>query len=160
MADEKFNEKGTRNIQHKPCHLHFGILQSVSGREYDNKRSNAVRAQNCGSPLFTSEPLQARILRRSDSRRLIKIAGFKKRVRAEGLACRSLACASGRGGRGGGGAQEGRLAKALVDSKLADSASMGFQLLYDPGLVSVSASLNQDQSLDKARDASTRRSTT
>jgi zinc protease len=61
----------------------------------------------------------------------------------------------GRGGRGGGGGgpQEGRLAKALVDTKLADSASMGFQLLYDPGLVSVSASLNQDQSLDKARDA-------
>jgi zinc protease len=58
----------------------------------------------------------------------------------------------GRGGRGGGG-QEGRLAKALVDTKIAESASMGFQLLYDPGLVSVSASLNQDQSLDKARDA-------
>ena len=58
----------------------------------------------------------------------------------------------GRGGRGGGGGQEGRLAKALVDSKLADSASMGFQLQYDPGLVMVSASLNQDQSLDKARD--------
>jgi zinc protease len=58
----------------------------------------------------------------------------------------------GRGGRGGGG-QEGRLAKALVDTKLAESASMGFQQLYDPGLVTVSASLNQDQSLDKARDA-------
>jgi zinc protease len=61
----------------------------------------------------------------------------------------------GRGGRGGGGGggQEGRLAKALVDSKLAESASMGFQLQYDPGLVMVSANLNQDQSLDKARDA-------
>jgi zinc protease len=59
----------------------------------------------------------------------------------------------GRGGRGGGGGQEGRLAKALVDSKIAESASMGFQLLYDPGLVTVSAGLNQDQSLDKARDA-------
>src|SRR3954470_23320898 len=60
----------------------------------------------------------------------------------------------GRGGRGGGGgAPEGRLARTLVDTKLAESASMGFQLLYDPGLVSVSASLNQDQSLDKARDA-------
>ena len=35
----------------------------------------------------------------------------------------------GRGGRGGGGgAQEGRLAKALVDTKLAESANMGFQL--------------------------------
>src|SRR6478672_3003563 len=59
----------------------------------------------------------------------------------------------GRGGGGGGGGQEGRLAKALVETKLAESASMGFQLQYDPGLVSVSASLNQDQNLDKARDA-------
>jgi zinc protease len=60
----------------------------------------------------------------------------------------------GRGGRGGGGgAQEGRLAKALVDTKLAQSASMGFQLLHDPGLVQVTATLAQDQSLDAARDA-------
>ncbi len=59
----------------------------------------------------------------------------------------------GRGGRGGGGGQEGRLAKALVDTKLAESASMGFQLQHDPGLVIVSATLNQDQSLDAARDA-------
>jgi len=61
----------------------------------------------------------------------------------------------GRGGRGGGGggAQEGRLAKALVDTKLAESANMGFQQQHDPGLVMVSASLNQDQSLDAARDA-------
>ena len=58
----------------------------------------------------------------------------------------------GRGGRGGGG-QEGRLAKALVDTKLAESASMGFQLQHDPGLVMVSAALNQDQSLDGVRDA-------
>jgi len=59
----------------------------------------------------------------------------------------------GRGGRGGGGSQEGRLAKALVDTKLANSASMNFQLQHDPGLVIVSASLNQDQSLDTVRDA-------
>jgi zinc protease len=59
----------------------------------------------------------------------------------------------GRGGRGGGGAQEGRLAKALVDTRLAESASRGFQLQHDPGLILVSASLNQDQSLDAARDA-------
>ena len=60
----------------------------------------------------------------------------------------------GRGGRGGGGgAQEGRLAKALVDTKLAQSASMGFQLLHDPGLVQVTATLSQDQQLDAARDA-------
>src|SRR6478672_8195282 len=60
----------------------------------------------------------------------------------------------GRGGRGGGGgAQEGRLAKALVDTKLAESVNMGFQLQHDPGLVILSASLNQDQSLDTVRDA-------
>jgi zinc protease len=60
----------------------------------------------------------------------------------------------GRGGRGGGGGGgEGRLAKALVDTKLAQSASLGFQLQHDPGLVMVSATLNQDQSLDAARDA-------
>src|SRR6185503_17152304 len=58
----------------------------------------------------------------------------------------------GRGGRGGG-SQGGRLAKALVDTKLAQSASMNFQLQHDPGLVIVSASLNQDQSLDAVRDA-------
>jgi zinc protease len=58
----------------------------------------------------------------------------------------------GRGGRGGGGA-EGRLAKALVDTKLAVSANMGFQQLHDPGLIQISATLNKDQSLDAARDA-------
>lgn len=59
----------------------------------------------------------------------------------------------GGGGRGGGGAAEGRLAKALVDTKLAQSASMGSQQLHDPGLVQVSATLTKDQSLDAARDA-------
>jgi zinc protease len=61
----------------------------------------------------------------------------------------------GRGGRGGGGggAAEGRLAKALVAPKLAQSASMGFQQRHDPGLIEIAATLNQDQSLDAARDA-------
>src|SRR6185369_16386699 len=55
----------------------------------------------------------------------------------------------GRGGRGGGGGgQEGRLGKALVEPKLAQSATMGFQVRHDPGLVEVSATLTQDQSLD------------
>jgi zinc protease len=70
--------------------------------------------------------------------------------------------AGGRGGRGGGGRggggrggapSEGRLAKALVDTKLAETANMGFRQLHDPGLVQVSATLNKDQSLDAARDA-------
>ncbi len=59
----------------------------------------------------------------------------------------------GRGGRGGGGRPDGRLAKALVDTKLAQSANMAFRPLHDPGLVEVSATLTKDQSLDAARDA-------
>jgi zinc protease len=59
----------------------------------------------------------------------------------------------GRGGRGGGGGGEGRLTKAVVDTKLAESASMGAQLQHDPGLVVLSANLNKDQSLDAARKA-------
>jgi zinc protease len=61
----------------------------------------------------------------------------------------------GGGGRGGGGgaAPEGRLGRALVETKLAESAAMNFQLRHDPGLVEVSATLTQDQSLDAARDA-------
>ena len=39
----------------------------------------------------------------------------------------------GRGGRGGGGAASGRLNKALVDNKKAESASMRVEQLHDPG---------------------------
>jgi zinc protease len=60
---------------------------------------------------------------------------------------------AGRGGRGGGSRPDGRLAKALIDTKLAQSANMGFRPLHDPGLVEVSATLTRDQSLDAARDA-------
>ena len=60
----------------------------------------------------------------------------------------------GRGGRGGGGGDaEGRLGKALVDSKIALSANMGARALHDPGLVTLSANLNNDQSLDAAKKA-------
>ena len=58
----------------------------------------------------------------------------------------------GRGGRGGGGG-EGRLQKALVDTKIADSAGMSFRSLHDPGLVMLNANLNKDQSPDEARKA-------
>jgi zinc protease len=58
----------------------------------------------------------------------------------------------GRGGRGGA-AAEGRLTKALVDNKLADSAGMRFEQLHDPGLVEFNATLNKDQSLDAAKKA-------
>ncbi len=57
----------------------------------------------------------------------------------------------GRGGRGGGG-NDGRLTKALVDTKLANSASMSFRGRHDPGLITLSASLSNDQSLDQVRD--------
>ena len=60
----------------------------------------------------------------------------------------------GRGGRGGGGGPAtGRLSKALVDNKLANSASMRAEQLHDPGLVEVTASLNKDQSIEAARRA-------
>jgi zinc protease len=58
--------------------------------------------------------------------------------------------AGGRGPRGGGGGQ-GRLTKAIVDTQKADSASMGVAQLYDPGLITLSASLNKDQNLDEVR---------
>src|ERR1035437_7865665 len=55
----------------------------------------------------------------------------------------------GRGGRGGGG--QGRLYKALVETKKAESAGMSAALLHDPGLIYLTAALNKDQSLDEAR---------
>ncbi len=60
----------------------------------------------------------------------------------------------GRGGRGGGGGGgDGRLSKALVDSKIAESASMQASALHDPGLAFLTANLNKDQSLDAAKKA-------
>jgi zinc protease len=60
----------------------------------------------------------------------------------------------GRGGRGGGGGGgDGRLSKALVDTKIAESASMQSEQLHDPGLVFLTANLNKDQSLDAAKKA-------
>ena len=57
----------------------------------------------------------------------------------------------GFGGRGGGGGTDGRLYKALVETKKAQSASMSFQQLHDPGFILVSASLSPDQSIDEVR---------
>jgi zinc protease len=57
----------------------------------------------------------------------------------------------GRGGRGGGGGGQGRLYKALVETKKAESASMSVAQLHDPGLIVLTAALNKDQSLDEAR---------
>src|SRR5262249_9022800 len=56
----------------------------------------------------------------------------------------------GRGNRGGGGRSDGRLDKALIETKLAESANMNFRQLHDPALVQFSATLNKDQSLDAA----------
>ena len=55
----------------------------------------------------------------------------------------------GGGGRGGGG--QGRLSKALVDTKKANSARMSFGLEHDPGLIGLSASMNKDQSQDEVK---------
>src|SRR5712675_2174634 len=48
----------------------------------------------------------------------------------------------GRGGRGGG-RPDGRLAKALVDPQLAQSANMQFGSMHDPGLIEVTATLTK-----------------
>jgi zinc protease len=56
---------------------------------------------------------------------------------------------SGGGGRGGG--AQGRLSKALVDSKKANSVNMSFALLHDPGLIEISANLSKDQNQDEVR---------
>jgi zinc protease len=56
----------------------------------------------------------------------------------------------GGGGRGGGGGQ-GRLSKALVDTKKANSVTMSFGLEHDPGLIEVSANLAVEQSQDEVR---------
>ncbi len=45
----------------------------------------------------------------------------------------------------------GRLYKALVESKKALSVNMGIMELHDPGLVTVSVALNDDQSVDEAK---------
>ena len=52
---------------------------------------------------------------------------------------------------GAGAPGQGRLSKALVENKKALSASMSFQALHDPGVVTISAGLNKDQSLDDVR---------
>src|SRR4029079_391401 len=57
----------------------------------------------------------------------------------------------GRGGRGGGGGGQGRLNKALVETRKADSAGMSGTQLHDPGLIMLNAGLNKDQSLEEAR---------
>jgi zinc protease len=57
----------------------------------------------------------------------------------------------GRGGGGRGGGGEGRLSKALVDAKKANSVTMSFGLEHDPGLIEVSANLPKEQSQDEVR---------
>jgi len=48
---------------------------------------------------------------------------------------------------------EGRLTKAIVDSKLATSASMFAQRMHDPGVIEFVAVLTPDQSLDEVKKA-------
>src|SRR5215471_11804044 len=64
---------------------------------------------------------------------------------AEALQVLSAIMSGGGGGRGGGAIAQGRLYKALVDSKKANSVNMSFGLQHDPGLIEVSAILSKDQ---------------
>jgi zinc protease len=70
---------------------------------------------------------------------------------SEPLQVLSAIMSGGGGGRGGGAVAQGRLYKALVDSKKANSVNMSFGLQHDPGLIEVSASLSKDQSQDEVR---------
>jgi zinc protease len=45
----------------------------------------------------------------------------------------------------------GRLDKALVETKKALNVSMGLEEMHDPGLITINASLNDDQSLDDVK---------
>ncbi len=58
--------------------------------------------------------------------------------------------AGGGGGRGGG-SGTGRLDKALVDTKKALTVSMSVEELHDPGIVALSATLSDEQSLDEVK---------
>ena len=70
----------------------------------------------------------------------------------DSAALQVLAGIMGGGGGGRGGATpQGRLSKALVDSKKANSVNMSFALQHDPGLIEISASLSKDQSQDEVR---------
>ena len=57
----------------------------------------------------------------------------------------------GGGGRGGGGGGQGRLSKALVDNKKAVSAGFNFRAQHDPGMISVTATLNDEQSREDVK---------
>src|SRR5262249_4270287 len=57
----------------------------------------------------------------------------------------------GGGGRGGAATAQGRLSKALVDTKKANTVNMSFGLQHDPGLIEIGANLSKDQSQDEVR---------
>lgn len=105
---------------------------------------------------YTTEPVQDGEryveLRRVGSNQEVIIAYHAPAAaHPDAAALRVLSGVMGGGGFRGGGAGLGRLQKALVENKKALSASMSFQALHDPGVVTVSAGLNMEQSLDDVR---------
>ncbi|HUK18633.1 MAG TPA: insulinase family protein [Bryobacteraceae bacterium] len=144
---------------------------TLTGR-LDESKTLAMVAETMGriarpaqpvEPTYTVEPAQdgerfVELRRVGEGQEVIVAYHAVSAGHADSAALQVLAgimSGGGRGGRGGfgggGGGEEGRLTKALVDNKKAESASMGFRPLHDPGLVTLSASLNRDQSPDEVR---------
>ncbi len=107
---------------------------------------------------YTVEPVQdgeryVELRRVGKNQELIVAYHAPAAAHPDAAALRVLAGIMGGGGFrfSAGGPGLGRLSKALVENKKALSASMSFQALHDPGVVTVEAGLNMEQSLDDVR---------
>ncbi|MBZ5524035.1 MAG: insulinase family protein [Acidobacteriia bacterium] len=140
---------------------------TVSG-QIDPAKTLAMVAETCGKiprperkldATYTVEPVQdgeryVELRRVGNGREVMMAFHAPAAAHPDSTALSVLAGvmgAGGFGGGGGGGAPEGRLGKALVETKKALSASMSFRQLHDPGFILVSASLSDDQSSDEVR---------
>jgi zinc protease len=116
------------------------------------------RPSNPIEKTYTTEPVQdgeryVELRRVGNNQEIIVAYHAPSAAHPDAAALRVLSGVMGGGGfRFGAGAPgQGRLSKALVENKKALSASMSFQALHDPGVVTVSAGLNKEQSLDDVR---------
>jgi len=103
---------------------------------------------------YTTEPVQdgeryVELRRVGNNQEIIIAYHAPPAAHPDAAALRVLSGVMGGGGRFGG--VQGRLSKALVENKKALTAGMSFQALHDPGVVTVSAGLNKEQSLDDVR---------
>ncbi len=131
----------------------------VIAGQFDESKALALVAATCGAiprptrkleEPYTVEPVQDGEryveLRRAGSNQYVMVAWHGPAFSHPDSA--ALEVLSGIMSGGGG---TGRLYKALVDNKKALSVEMGNEEFHDPGLITVSAQLNKEQSLDDAR---------